>query len=161
VCLSDGVIKRAARNRWPVVEVLSQLVKFYRSESRRGHRSAADGELRRARAREIELRTALRAHELVEQSAAVEVVEDVTALIVVGLQNLAPRVAGRDLRLRKLIESEIYSIRETVARRSAAARNAPGGTVGSSPTASSSNTSAVRSSSLVIAPSIPVSCSTA
>ena len=80
-------------------------------------RSAAQDEWRSAKAREVELRMAERCHELIERPAAKEVVEDVLATLLVGLQGLAARVGGRDLALRRKIDDEIYRIRKEAADR--------------------------------------------
>jgi hypothetical protein len=80
-------------------------------------RSQAADELRRAKAREVELRVAERCHELIECSESIAVVEDIVATILVGLQSMPARIAGRDLQLRRKIEDEIFAMRETVARR--------------------------------------------
>ena len=80
-------------------------------------RSAAQDELRAVKAREVEMRLAERGHELIERPAATEVVEDVLATMLVGLQGLAARVGGRDLTLRRKIDDEIYRIRKEAAAR--------------------------------------------
>ena len=80
-------------------------------------RSQAQDELRAAKTREVEMRMSERLHELVEQTAAVEVVEDCTATMLVGLQGLAARVSGRDLALRRRIDDEICRIRKEAADR--------------------------------------------
>ena len=83
----------------------------------RPRRSAAQDEWRSAKAREVELRISERTHELIERPAAKEVVEDVLATLLVGLQGLAARVGGRDLALRRKIDDEIYRIRKEAADR--------------------------------------------
>ena len=83
----------------------------------RPQRSQAQDEWRAAKAREVELRLAERAHQLIERPAATEVVEDVLATLLVGLQGLAARVGGRDLALRRKIDDEIYRIRKEAAAR--------------------------------------------
>ena len=80
-------------------------------------RSQAADKLREAKAEEVRLRMAERMHELIERPAATEVVEDVLATMLVGLQGLAARVGGRDLALRRKIDEEIYRIRKEAAAR--------------------------------------------
>jgi hypothetical protein len=112
-----GVIKRSGRNRWPAIETLGALVLHYRSEARRGHRSAADAELRRARAKEIEVRTLEREHKLVPTTEAIATLDDITGVILTGLSALPTRVAGRDLQLRRKVEDELLELRTAVSER--------------------------------------------
>ena len=80
-------------------------------------RSQAADLLREAKAEEVRLRLAERMHELIERPAASEVVEDVVASLLIGLQGLAARVGGRDLALRRKIDDEIFRIRKDAADR--------------------------------------------
>ena len=80
-------------------------------------RSQAADKLREVKAEEVRLRMAERCHKLIERPAATEVVEDVLATMLVGLQGLAARVGGRDLGLRRKIDDEIYRIRKEAAAR--------------------------------------------
>jgi hypothetical protein len=75
-------------------------VKFLRS---RATRSASDTRIRDARAREIELRTAQRAHELCETQEALDCVDEIIGMLKSDLMSLPARVT-RDLAIRRDIE---------------------------------------------------------
>jgi hypothetical protein len=81
------------------------------------HRSQAHDEWRAAKAREVEMRLAERAHELIDISDAKEAIEDAVAAILVELQSLAPRIGGRDLELRRRVDAEVFRIRSNAAER--------------------------------------------
>jgi phage terminase Nu1 subunit (DNA packaging protein) len=112
-----GIIAKSARATWPALETLSKLILYYRSEARRGHRSAADSEWRRIKAVELEMRVAERAHKLIETDESIAVVQDIVGTILTGLGSLPARVAGKDLALRRKIEAEVNTIRATAAKR--------------------------------------------
>jgi hypothetical protein len=111
-----GIIKRAGRNSWPAVETLSALVVHYRSESRRGYRSAADAELRQARVREIEIRTAERERRLIPVTDAADSMSAMIGLVLTELSG-HPARCTRDLALRRRIEDEVFGIRERLSDR--------------------------------------------
>jgi hypothetical protein len=111
-----GIIARSSRNKWPAIETLSKLVLYYRDEARRGHRSAADAELRKARAAEIRLRTALRCHDLIEQAEALAICEEQAGIMLTALSALPARVT-RDLQMRREIEAVIDDLRRQMAER--------------------------------------------
>jgi hypothetical protein len=79
---------------------------------RRSKRGAAESALQRARAREIELRTAERAHELIEFDEAAAVLDDIISDLV-GL----PAAATRDLTMRRHLDDLIRGIRQRAADR--------------------------------------------
>jgi hypothetical protein len=112
-----GIIAKTARATWPAIETLSKLVLFYRSEARRGHRSAADSEWRKIKAQELQLRVAERAHKLIETDESITAMQDVLGVILTGLSGMLVRVAGKDLGLRRKIDAEIFTMREAAARR--------------------------------------------
>jgi hypothetical protein len=81
-------------------------VKFLRS---RATRSASDSRVRDARAREIELRTAQRAHELCETEEAVALVDEIFGGLRSDLSGL-PAMVTRDLEIRRAIEAAINTV---------------------------------------------------
>jgi hypothetical protein len=101
-----GVISKEGRDRWPALDTLCRLIWHYRDEARRGVRGAADGELRKARALEIELRVAERARRLIEIDEAVASVQKIVGLVRTVMGGIAARVT-RDLVLRRTIEKAV------------------------------------------------------
>ncbi len=109
-----GFIKRTARNRWPVVETLVGLVRFYRDQNRRGPKSEADAEWRRAKAREIQIRIAEREHKLIALEEVFTAWDFCIAVLVTHLTSVPARCT-RDLLLRQTIEREIDLARNAAA----------------------------------------------
>ena len=79
--------------------------------------SAAADRLREAKAIAVEMRTAREAHDLIKTDESIAVVQDIVGTVLTGLSGLPARVAGKDLGLRRRIEAEIFTIRQTAARR--------------------------------------------
>jgi phage terminase Nu1 subunit (DNA packaging protein) len=75
--------------------------------------------LRRARAREIELRNAVRARELVEYGEACAALDDIVGVIVSELVGL-PAAATRDLTMRRQLDDLVRGVRQRAANRLAA-----------------------------------------
>ena len=81
-------------------------LRWLRSEDRRGQKGEADGRLRDARAREVELRIAEREHRLIDMVEHESVLAEVVGIVTTALDGLPARVT-RDLGLRAVIEAEI------------------------------------------------------
>ena len=112
--ISEGVITPAPDGRLDQDKARLAYLQHLRD---RPVRSAAQDLLRQTKAKEIELRLAERAHQLIETDEAVDATRDILGVVLTGLGSLPARVGGKDLALRRRIEAEIFSIRETVARR--------------------------------------------
>jgi hypothetical protein len=114
-----GVIARSGRNQWLAVETLGALVRHYRDEARWGHRSAADAALREARADEIRVRTQARRRELIPLVEAHEALETFIGCVLVELSGHAARCT-RDIALRRVIDDEVWHLRDRVSKKLAA-----------------------------------------
>lgn len=112
--ISEGVITPTADGK---LDQDAARLAYLRHLRDRPVRSQSADKLREAKAREVELRMAERLHELIERDTAQEVVEDVLANLMVGLQGMAARIGGRDLALRRKIDDEIFRIRAEAANR--------------------------------------------
>lgn len=86
----DGVIARAAKGRYPIGPAVRGYIAWLKSDQRRSSKTAADGRLRDARAREIELRIAERKRELVETDEAIATLDEIVGKMRGGQQD-APR----------------------------------------------------------------------
>jgi hypothetical protein len=82
--------------------------------SRRSGQGQAETALRQARAREVELRTAERAHKLCETEEMIGAMEQILAKFVMKLDAVAPR-ATRDLEIRRQIQASINTARNEYA----------------------------------------------
>src|SRR5262245_22280521 len=69
--------KRLGEDRYSVVEVVKGYLSYRDDEKRRTSRSTAEGRVREARAKYLELKVAERAHELIKTDEAISMVDDV------------------------------------------------------------------------------------
>jgi hypothetical protein len=102
----DAVIERAGKGRYPLGPAVRGYLAWLKSDQRRGSRTAADGRLRDARAREIELRIAERKRALIETDEALATLDEIIGAIRAEASGL-PASLTRDLDLRDRIEAAI------------------------------------------------------
>lgn len=112
--VKQGYIERPARGRVPLVGAVQGYIRFLRDEDRRSTKSAADNRVREARAREIELRTAREAGELIPAEEAVAYTQAVVGALISRMNGLPAQIT-RNLDERRKIESMLDAIREEVA----------------------------------------------
>jgi hypothetical protein len=98
--LSDERIRQLARMGYcpkpvkgmiPLVGLVKGVLRFYRDEERTRSKSAADGRVRDARAREIELRIAKEEGELVPVADAIGVMDEYATAVITAIKNLPTR----------------------------------------------------------------------
>jgi hypothetical protein len=99
-------IKRSGHNQWPLVATLAGLVKFYRSEITKPKPTVGNDDLKKARAREIEIRIEERLHRLTRTEECIAAGDDVVGTVRSEMQSVATRVT-RDLALRRQLEDEV------------------------------------------------------
>jgi hypothetical protein len=104
--VKEGWISKDKAGAIRLGDAVRGYVKFLRS---RATRSASDTRIRDARAKEIELRTAQRAHELCETEEALAVVDDIFGMLKSDLMSLPARVT-RDLAIRRDIEKAVTDV---------------------------------------------------
>jgi hypothetical protein len=104
--VDEGVIERRPDDRFDQDAARVAYLRWLRSEDRRGKKNAADGRLRDARAREVELRIAEREHRLIDMAEHEAVLTEVLGIVVAAMDGMPARIT-RDLRLRAVIEAEI------------------------------------------------------
>jgi len=102
----DGYITRHARGEYSLVASVQGYIKFLRDETRRQNVSAADSRIRDARAKDIEVRTAVRLQQLVPRSVFEEMIEAFAGVVRSEFAGLAA-ACTRDLTVRRTIEREI------------------------------------------------------
>ena len=110
---ADGLIKRAGRNRWSAIDTLGALIRYYRDETRRGHRSAADAALRDARAAEVRQRISICERKLIPMADAEMTCAEIVGVWTAELLGLPARIS-RDLGIRKKLDDEIFALRQRV-----------------------------------------------
>ncbi|WP_166304277.1 hypothetical protein [Bradyrhizobium sp. 2S1] len=110
----EGWIEKQGRDQFYLVDVVQGYIRFRNDSDRRAQKTAADSRVREARAREIELRNAVREARLIETDEAMAIVEDMIGLFRAETAGLPARVT-RDLQFRKTIETAVNDILERVA----------------------------------------------
>ncbi|WP_245471133.1 hypothetical protein [Bradyrhizobium genosp. SA-3] len=110
----EGWIEKQGRDQFLLVDVVQGYIRFRNDSDRRAQKSAADSRVRDARAREIELRNAVREGRLIEIDEAMAIVEEMIGLFRAETAGLPARVT-RDLQFRKTIETAVNDILERVA----------------------------------------------
>ena len=101
-----GHIPRATAGQYPLTATVKGYVTFMRDEDRRSTRSAADGSLKAARQREIEMRMAREDNRLIEVEEAIAVTREIVGLARNEFAGLPARVTS-DIPLRRKIETEV------------------------------------------------------
>jgi len=112
--ISEGWIKRDGDGKLTIVNVVHGYLDLRDDEVKRITAKAADNEVRRARAREITLRTAKAERELVPRDDAEEFVQLLIGEVVARLQGLPARFT-RDVNERSILEQLIRDVRKEVA----------------------------------------------
>ncbi|KYK44678.1 hypothetical protein A1D31_36495 [Bradyrhizobium liaoningense] len=110
----EGWIEKQGKDQFYLVDVVQGYIRYRNDADRRAQKSAADSRVRDARAREIELRNAVREGRLIEIEEAMAIVEQITGLFRAETAGLPARVT-RDLQFRKTIETALNDILERVA----------------------------------------------
>jgi hypothetical protein len=110
----EGWIEKQGKDQFYLVDVVQGYIRFRNDSDRRAQKSAADSRVRDARAREIELRNAVREGRLIEIDEAMAAVEQMIGLFRAETAGLPARVT-RDLHFRKTIETAVNDILERVA----------------------------------------------
>jgi hypothetical protein len=104
--VGDGYIKRHSRGLYSLVSAVQGYIKFLRDETRSRNMTAAESRVRDARAKDIEVRTAVRLSELVPRAVYEEMIEAFAGVVRSELAGLAA-TCSRDLTVRRAIEREI------------------------------------------------------
>jgi hypothetical protein len=113
---ASGWFKPRAPNCWPIIETFQGMLEYARDLSRRTTKSASQSRVSAARAKEIELRTAQRAHILCETDEALALADDVFGTLRSELSGL-PAMVTRDLEIRSEIEKGVNEILNRTAKR--------------------------------------------
>jgi hypothetical protein len=103
-----------ANTRYALVDVVQGYIRFRDDAEKRATKTAAATRISDARAREIELRTAIREGRLIDLDEALEAVEDLIGLLRSELSGLPARCT-RDLQLRRTIETARNDILDRIA----------------------------------------------
>jgi hypothetical protein len=110
----EGWIEKQGRDQFYLVDVVQGYIRFRNDSDRRAQKTAADSRVRDARAREIELRNAVREGRLIEIDEAMSIVETMIGIFRAETSGLAARTT-RDLQFRKTIDTAVNDILERIA----------------------------------------------
>ena len=103
-----------ANTRYALVDVVQGYIRFRDDAEKRATKTAAATRISDARAREIELRTAIREGHLIDLDEAIEAIEELMGLLRSELSGLPARCT-RDLQVRRTIETARNDILERIA----------------------------------------------
>jgi hypothetical protein len=121
--ISAAWVRHLTRNGWiakvdggkgyRVADVVQGYIKFMRDEARRASKSEAQRKVHEARAREIELRTAVREKSLIEIDDALGALDGIIGVVLTELSEMPART--RDLKARQIIEASVRDVRQRIA----------------------------------------------
>lgn len=100
--------------QYRLLDVVQGYIRFRDDEDRRTNKTAAQSRITDARSREVELKNAQREGRLIELEEALAVIESIIGLLRSLLSGLAARVT-RDLQFRRIIETAVHDILDTIA----------------------------------------------
>ena len=101
---------------WPIIETFQGVLRYARDESRNRSKSAVQSRVQEARAKEIELRTAVRSGGLIETDEAFAVLDEVFGGLRSDFGGL-PAMVTRDLKIRSEIETCVNEILNRTSKR--------------------------------------------
>lgn len=122
---AEGYIKKFGRGQYSLVQVVQGYLDFKDEQIKQASRSADESELRRARIREIEIRTAQLEGDLILAADAMAILDEVIGVIRSGFSGMPARLT-RDLDLRDKLEDGIDGVLRAAAKRIAKAAEAAG-----------------------------------
>lgn len=123
--VADGYIEKLDRGLYNPLQVFRGYIRFKDAQIAAASRTADEAELRRARIREIELRTAVMEGDLMPTAEAMAVLDQVLGIIRSGLSGMPARLT-RDLDLRDELEDGINDVLRAAAKRLFEAAGAAG-----------------------------------
>lgn len=99
---AEGWIQKSGAGRYPIVPLVRGYVRFLKEDNARKSKSAADGRLRDARAREVEQRIAERDRGLVALDEALGIFDEVTGSFLQTLSGAPARITRNQSERRRL-----------------------------------------------------------
>jgi hypothetical protein len=104
--VADGWIKKQDRGQYGLVDSVQGYIRFLRDEHRRQNMSAAASRISDARAKDIEVRTALRLSHLVPREVYDEMIDGFAGVVRSEFAGVAA-TCTRDLPMRRIIDREV------------------------------------------------------
>jgi phage terminase Nu1 subunit (DNA packaging protein) len=111
----DGVISRAAKDMWLLIETVCNVIQHLRNANRRGRRSEQSDRLAAAKAKAIEIKTAREAAELIPASEVEEEFVSYAGTVTAALVALPARHHPHDLGERRRLEKLVDTVRTELA----------------------------------------------
>lgn len=111
---ADGVIQRRG-DGFPLDQSRIAYLRYLRRDRKQSPRSQADAEFASAKAELIRLRIAERQGQLVSLEAMTELIDLICGIVNTHMYAMSARIGGRDLALRRKIDSEVRATMTEIA----------------------------------------------
>ena len=115
----DSVIEKRRDGKYDMDATRLAYIRHLRKARRTSPETAARAEFAAAKARDLQVKSALREGKLMETAEAIDAIDQVCGLFVVGLGSLSAR-CSRDLSARREIEAAVFALRQEIAAKCAA-----------------------------------------
>lgn len=112
--IKSGYIEKTRHGHTTLVSAVRGYVRFLKEAASDRTQNAAENRVREARAKEIEMRLARDARDLVAQDEALLAMTMLATFVAQQFQGLPARIT-RDMALRKVIEAELHGAQENIA----------------------------------------------
>jgi hypothetical protein len=111
----SGVLTKTENGRFRLIDAVQAYLRYVRDENRRTGKAEMTNAVLRARAHEIELRTAQRERSLIEIDDVLGTLDEMVGMFLTGLSELPAACGGRDLTARRTIEAATRDLRQRIA----------------------------------------------
>ena len=116
--VADNVIERRPDGKFDLDAVRISYIRHLRLARRTSPAIAAQAEFAAAKARDLQIKNALREGKLMETEEAIAIIDELMGIMLAALSGLAARVT-RDVEIRRAIEAEIFNLRQELAAKCA------------------------------------------
>jgi hypothetical protein len=116
--VADRVIEKLPDGGYDLDKTRITYIRHLRLARRTSPQTTARAEFDAAKARDLQIKNALREGSLMETEEAIAIVDELMGMMLAGLSGLPARVT-RDMEVRHAIEAEIFNLRQSLADRCA------------------------------------------
>jgi hypothetical protein len=116
--VADTIIERRPDGKFDLDAVRISYIRHLRLARRTSPAIAAQAEFAAAKARDLQIKSALREGKLMETEEAIAIIDELMGIMLAALSGLPARVT-RDVEIRRAIEAEIFNLRQELADRCA------------------------------------------
>lgn len=112
----EGTIARQGDGLFDQDAARLAYLNWLRSPERRSAKSEAEQAFVREKTKALEVRTMQRMGQLMPREGVEAALDDVTGAFLTGLSSLSARIGKGDLQLRRIVEREVFAVRQQVSR---------------------------------------------